>query len=136
TSPLVASNEEFRRSCITRDKNGILTTGYIQRDYAKQPAGTIECCDAFDPSWLIPRSDWDAIIEQREKDQSTLKQIGLDAGIRTISQNGVPHCWAFGSVRAIELVEAIMGETHVPLSPTSVACIAKNWRKVGGNTFD
>lgn len=136
-SPLLDTDDRFRRSCIAREKSGRrLTTGYVRRDWRRQPAGTIECCEAYDPSRKIDRSLWDGILEQREREQSTLKQVGLDAGIRTVSQNGVPHCWAFGSVRAVELVEAISGEKHVPLSPTSVACVAKNFRRVGGNTFD
>lgn len=135
TSPLLDDDRALAATPIVDEHGQPLSCGYVPRDWDQQPAGSIEFCESFPSHLRIPRSEWRDRIEQREKDRSTLKELALAAGIKTVSQNGTNHCWAFGSVRAVEIVEAIQGETHVPLSPTAVACKAKSFRNVGGNTF-
>lgn len=54
------------------------------------------------------------------------------AGVGIKNQNGTNYCWAFGTVRMVELTRMSMGEEHVPLSPASVACLVKNYRNAGG----
>jgi hypothetical protein len=119
------------------DHNGDpISFGYQPRDWDANPAGSIDFFDPFPAHLKIPRSEWREIIEMRERHKATLFELGHRAGIRAGSQNGTSHCWAWGSVAAIEYTEVIQGEPHVPLSATAVACIAKNFRNVGGNTFN
>lgn len=54
------------------------------------------------------------------------------AGVGIKNQNGTNYCWAFGTVRMVELTRLQMGEEHVPLSPASVACLIKNYANRGG----
>lgn len=54
------------------------------------------------------------------------------AGVGIKNQNGTNYCWAFGTIRMLELTRLQMGEEHVPLSPASVACLIKNYKNNGG----
>lgn len=110
--------------------------GYEKRDYSVQRVGTIECCSPLPPNYLLPRSDWAMIAKDLEKRQATLTHSRARKGIKTYWQNGTNHCWAFGSVKAARLVRAFQGLPDVELCPTMVACLAKNYGNVGGNTFN
>jgi hypothetical protein len=54
------------------------------------------------------------------------------AGVGIKSQARTNYCWAFGTIRMVELTRLQMGEEHVPLSPASVACLIKNYSNRGG----
>lgn len=134
TSPVVGIDPSL--GCVRDERGQRLSCGYIPRDWESQPAGSIECCEPLPDHLYIPRSQWREMIERRERGGRTIKSLSLAAGIKTVSQNGTYHCHAFGSCRAGEILEAIQGNTHIPRSPTAVACIAVNFRNKGGNTFD
>lgn len=138
TSPLVPDDAtQFSETPATDDQGQDLTCGYQPRDWDAQPEGSIEFCEPFPGHFMIDRGEWRERIEERERNNATLKQQSLAAGIETVSQNGTNYCWSFGSTRALEIVEAVhQGQPHVPLSPTAVACKAKNFANRGGNTFD
>lgn len=118
------------------DHNGDpISFGYQPRDYAKDPIGSIEFCEPFPAHLKIPRSEWREIIEMRERNKSTLFELGKRAGIVAGSQNGTSHCHAWGLVAGVEYVEVIQGEPHVPLSATAVACMSQNFKNRGGNNY-
>lgn len=109
--------------------------GYEARDYSSQPVGTAECCSPLPSNFLIPRSDWAELVQEQEKRKATLTHTRARAGIKTYWQNGTNHCWAFGSVKAAAIVRAYQGLPTLDFSPTMVACLARNYGNVGGNTF-
>lgn len=134
TSPLVTIDPSFG---LERDERGQrLSCGYMPRDWQDQPEGSIECCEPMPDHIYLPRSEWDEIIKEREANGATVKERSLKKGIKTISQNGTNHCWNYGTVRAGEIVDALQGDTFHPRSPTAGAALIKNYRNVGGNTFD
>lgn len=129
TSPILAE------ATVTHEDGQPLRLGYVPRWHEADPNHPAECCEAFPRDLLIPRSDWRNIIEMQERTKSTLTHVRARAGIRTLSQNGTNYCWCFGVVNAVRIVIALQGGGFRNLSPTAVAAQVKNFRNVGGNTF-
>lgn len=107
--------------------------GYVPRDYTKYPK------EMFDPPSdlvVIPRSEWDARIEEQEKTQSSLEHVrmGGNSGqmIPSLDQNSQGFCWAYSTTMAVMLVRAVNGQPHVRLSGHAVGCKVKNFRDEGG----
>lgn len=71
-------------------------------------------------------------IAFRKANGISLISRSKSAGVGIKNQNGTNYCWAFGTIRMLELTRLQMGEEHVPLSPASVACLITNYRNVGG----
>lgn len=121
------------RSGQQRQKFG---RGYEPRDYVAQPEGAIECCAPLPSNLLIPRSEWPRLIQLQDEHQSSPYHLRQRAKIRTKSQQSTWHCWAYGSVAALQVAIVASGAPHVELSPTMVACLARGYTaKRGGNTF-
>lgn len=106
--------------------------GRIGRDYAKQPFGGLSFAKPFDDAWLIPRSEWPALIEEKERRKNRISDHLLNAGIPSLDQNGLPYCWGHGPTTAIIAIRCMAGDPYVLLSATSVCAPVKNFRKVGG----
>lgn len=107
--------------------------GYAPRDYRTYPK------EMFDPPSdmpLIPRSEWDARIDEQEERQSSLEHIRLTGNngqpIPSLDQNGQGFCWAYSTTMAVMLLRAVMNQPYVRLSAHAVACKIKNFRDEGG----
>lgn len=105
--------------------------GTLNRDYVESPVGTLPFANQF-PGPVIPRSDWSAMIREREERGQTLQQVMRVGGVKVKDQGRTNYCWAFAPVSALEINRALMGLPYVELSPTSVAARIKNFRNVGG----
>src|SRR5690242_9854423 len=65
--------------------------GLIPRDRAAEPPGVYGASEfGYD---LIPESEWAGILEQQEKEKSSLTDQILESGLGPLDQNGVPFCW-------------------------------------------
>lgn len=101
--------------------------GLIPRDYAAYPR------EMFAPPSdivLIPRTEWDARIEEQEKEKSSLEHIRGD--IPSLDQNGQGYCWAYSTGSALTLLAAVNNRPYVRLSPHAVACKIKGFKDEGG----
>lgn len=97
-----------------------MSKGAIPRDKALYPKGCSPHVKAAKLE-LIPRSEWPALIEQREKSKSRISDALLDAGIPSLNQNGTSNCWANGPVGCVQAVRCLRGLPYVPLSPAFIA---------------
>jgi hypothetical protein len=88
--------------------------------------------EPFPDSLLIPRSEWQARIEEREERKATL-QTYLDAyGVQVKDQGRTNYCWINAPTYCVEVMRARQGLVHVPLSPASAGAQIKGFRNVGG----
>ena len=81
---------------------------------------------------LVPRSDWQAIIQEMEQRKTRLSDRVTAAGIPHKDQGSTNYCWANGPVHAVEILRCKQGQKYVSLSPASIAAPIKNYRNVGG----
>ncbi|HEY1191068.1 MAG TPA: hypothetical protein VGE74_25770 [Gemmata sp.] len=83
---------------------------------------------------LIPRSEWDARIDEQEAQQSSLEHMRDRApgGMPTLDQNGQGYCWAYSVTRSVMYARLVANLPLVRLSAHSVGCKIKNFRDEGG----
>ena len=99
--------------------------GAVPRDFDIDPVSMFQ-----DPSQmpLIPRSEWDARIDEQEREQSSLEHIVKRAGIEVLDQNGQGYCWAYSVGMTIMAARARANQPYIRLSPHAVACKIKGFR--------
>lgn len=85
-----------------------------------------------DAGWLIPRSEWQGLIEEQEKQRGRISDILTDKKIPHKDQDRTNYCWANGPTHAAETLRAIQGLPYVSLSPASIGGPITNYRNVGG----
>jgi hypothetical protein len=116
--------------------------GLKKRDMKAQPLGSVAAAATMFPSsLLIPESDWQGLIDQKNADRSWLDDIrnisGPNGGrIPSRNQNGKGYCWAHSTVSAMMLARAMCGLPYADLSAFAIACIIKNYQDQGGNGID
>lgn len=103
--------------------------GYVERDYSIYP---VEMFAAPSEIPLIPRSDWDAIIQEQEEKQSSLEHIWRRKGIKHLDQNGQGFCWFYGTCHTVMAARARDNQETVRLSGHAGACKIKNFKDEGG----
>lgn len=107
--------------------------GLVPRDYSTFPP------EMFAPPTdmqLIPRSEWDARIDEQEARQSSLTHIRMTGNngqpIPALDQNGQGYCWAYSTTMAVMLLRAAQGQPYVKLSAHAIGCKVKNFKDQGG----
>lgn len=108
--------------------------GYVERDYKVYPK------EMFAPPSeipLIPRSDWQAIIQEQEEQQSSLEHMwrrtyGNNVRRAHLDQNGQGYCWAYSVSHTIMMARCRDNQPPKRLSAHAVACKIKNFRDQGG----
>lgn len=88
--------------------------------------------DPFPAEWLIPRSEWQARIQEMEERKSRLSDICDLAGLPYKDQNGLNYCWIASPTYAVEVVGVLQNQPMRILSHASVGAQIKNFRNVGG----
>lgn len=85
---------------------------------------------------LIPRSEWDARIQEQEERKSSLWHIrqAMNQGKPHVSldQNGQGFCWAYSTGHSIMYARGRDNQPYHRLSPHAVACKIKGFRDEGG----
>lgn len=102
--------------------------GTVERDYAVQPDTVGSSPSEMD---LIPPSDYDAIIDRQEAEQSSLEHLYLRAGWEHLDQGPVGYCWAHSVTHAL-MLEMTKAGVFEPLSAYAVAATIKSGRDEGG----
>jgi hypothetical protein len=108
--------------------------GAVPRDYNVQPA---EMLAPPGEMALVPRSEWDARIDEQEATASSLEHLYLGGPNGTprfpcLDQNGNGYCWAYSTGHCMMLARLRDNEPLVRLNPHSVAAIIKKGRDEGG----
>lgn len=108
-------------------------TGYVPRDYSVDPP------EMFDPPsqmTLIPRSEWDARIQEQEEQKSSLWHLRQKAAdgeqMPTLDQNGQGYCWAYSTTRCVMYTRAMANQPYIRLSAHAIGCMVKGFRDEGG----
>lgn len=81
---------------------------------------------------LIPESEWDDRIRQKEKDKSRIKDLCIDMGLQVLNQNGTNYCWINGPAFCCMTIRLQETGKIFRYSPASVGSLIKNFRNVGG----
>lgn len=103
--------------------------GLVPRDMATDPP-TMFAPPSEIP--LIPRSEWDARIDEQEAQQSSLEHVWRRSGEPVLDQNGQGYCWAYSTAAAIMATRMAANMPRVRLSAHAVACKIKGFRDEGG----
>lgn len=106
-----------------------MSRGRIPRDFKKQPI--VGYSKPFSRE-LIPRSEWDDRIEEKQRLKTRLTDICDQAGLTVKDQNGLSYCWVFATTHGVEVARVVQGQPMVRLSPSSVGAKIKNFRNEGG----
>lgn len=111
--------------------------GLIPRDYTKHPPGCYATGKTLAVEMpLIPRSEWDARIQDKIAQKSQISDIRMVGNggqpIPSLDQNGKGYCWAHSSTSAMMMARAVANQPYVALSAYAIACIIKNFRDEGG----
>lgn len=88
--------------------------------------------DPFPPELLVPRSEWQARIQEAEARGTNLSAVMRRAKLPAKNQGRLPYCWIFGPTQAVEVKRLLSGLAYVSLSPASAGAQIKNFRAVGG----
>lgn len=103
--------------------------GLVDRDYEKDPPFM------FAPPTdikLIPRTEWDARIEEQEKTESSLEHLFLRSGLTNLNQGSYGYCWAHSTTHAVMLNRLRHNLSPMTLSAFAVAATIKQGRNEGG----
>lgn len=107
--------------------------GYEGRDLSEHPYNSSPFSKPFDLP-LIPRSEWDARIEEMEKTKSLYSQLILSHTpyIPSKNQSNTNYCWFNGVVTGCEGLMALTGQGFTALSSACGAAQIKGFRNQGG----
>lgn len=110
------------------------TRGYgMVKDYDAEPA---PMGDPHSSVVLIPRTEWDARLEEMTRTRSSLRDIRdrADGGrpMAFLDQMRYGYCWSHSTVHALMLARAVANLPFVQLSAYSVAATVKRGVNQGG----
>lgn len=88
--------------------------------------------DPFPASLLIPRSEWQARIQEREERGMTLRGRLKAAGWKVKDQQRTNYCWINAPTASLEITRIAQNQRPVVLSPASGGGPIKGFRNVGG----
>lgn len=91
-------------------------------------------CEAFDGQ-LIPESEWKERIAELDRTNGWLDDIMKAANVPVLDQDGLPLCWMYGTVGALQAERARQGHKTIKLCPESML-VACNGGRVAGGTCD
>lgn len=92
-------------------------------------AGTAE---PFPESLLIPRSDWQGIIEEQKATKTRIQDVCDRAGVKVKDQQQTNYCWVNAPTHCVEIVRAMQHQTPIVLSAASVGAQVTGFRNIGG----
>ncbi len=105
------------------------STGCIERDYDRTPVQTFGALPKDIP--LIPRSEWDARIQEQEERQDSLEHLYLRAGWENLDQNGLNYCWGYSTAHAMMLRREADHDPYVRLNPAASCAIIQRGANEG-----
>jgi len=103
-------------------------TGFMGRGFE----GYGDTAADFPPELLIPRSEWQARITEKEANGTQLSTLMIAAGLPCKNQQSTNYCWANAPTHCLEIIRVLQNEPMIILSPASVGGPSTNFRNVGG----
>jgi len=108
--------------------------GYVERDYDQYP---LEMYAPPTEIPLIPRSEWQGIIQERKERGMGLRAIwerryGSNVGSAHLDQNGQGYCWSYSVAHTVMFARVRDNQEPKRLSAHAVACKIKNFKDEGG----
>jgi hypothetical protein len=86
----------------------------------------------FPNDLLIPRSEWQARIQEMEETKSRISDLIRHKNLPHKDQGRTNYCWINAPVHCVEIVRLQQNQPMVSLSPASAGGPIKNFRNVGG----
>ena len=86
----------------------------------------------FSEKMYVPETDWQGIIEERERKESQLSDWIRHKQLAPQNQANTNYCWANAPVHCLELTRMKQNQKLVRLSPASVAAPIKRFANRGG----
>ena len=86
----------------------------------------------FPQELLIPRSEWQARIQEKEEKQDRISDLCLRHNLPCKDQGQTSYCWINAPVHCMEIVRLIQNQETVILSPASCGAKIKSFRNEGG----
>lgn len=96
------------------------------------PFGAISGAPPFPTELIIPRSEWQARIQEQEASKSRLSDIIIQSGLPCKNQEQTNFCWANAPTHCVEILQVKQNGKVVILSPASVACPINGFKNQGG----
>lgn len=103
--------------------------GLVPRDFGVDPVTMFAPPDQMP---LVPRSEWDARIDEQERQESSLEHLYLRAGWPHLDQGQFPLCWAHSVAHTALVSRTAANAPYVPLSAFGLAMTANGFRNSGG----
>lgn len=101
----------------------------LPEGFARSYEGVAE---PFPKELYIPRSEWQARIQERKDLKATFRDLAARRGIKVKNQQSTSYCWINAPTFCVELIRAKQNQPHVVLSPASAGAQIKRYRNVGG----
>jgi hypothetical protein len=116
------------------DKDAMLeyAYGYVPRDYEQYPEEMFASPSDMD---LYDESEWDALYDAQEANESSLEHLFLRGGkpaFVNLDQNGNGYCWAYSTGHSIMMSMLADHRPLIRMNPHSTASIVKNGADQGG----
>jgi hypothetical protein len=134
----MASSQLYANEIIIGDEQEYETPEGFSRGLELGLRGSVDgfaydgLAEPFNPKLLIPRSDWQALIKEREERGLQLSQIMRRNKLPMKNQRSTNYCWIISPVHTLEIRRILQNEGYLSLSPASAGAIIKQFRNVGG----
>jgi len=96
------------------------------------PEGYGSSAMPFPSKWLIPRSEWQARIQEQKERGTRLYDLIKRKKLSSLYQDRTNYCWMNAVIGAVEVKRLAQNQRIVRLSPASAAAQIKRFQNVGG----
>jgi hypothetical protein len=104
----------------------------LRLDLRSTPFGDIPCAPAFPQELLIPESDVEGWIKEKEERQNRISDHCNKFGLPHKDQAQTNYCWINAPVHCVEIIRLLQHQQMVILSPASCGAKIKGFRNQGG----
>lgn len=88
--------------------------------------------EPFPDSFLIPKSEWQARIAEKEQRKTLTSDVCRAAGLKCKDQQQTNYCWVNAPTYCVEVMRVLENEPPVVLSAASVGAQITGYWNVGG----
>lgn len=107
-----------------------MSTGFRGMFRSQQSAD--ELTVPFPQELMIPRSEWQGIIEEQQTRKTRVSDVVNLAGLPCKDQANTNFCWANAPTHLLEIALVRQNQLMTILSPASVACPVNGFKNQGG----
>lgn len=91
-----------------------------------------DAAQAFPAELLIPRADWQGMIQEMEERQTRISDLVNQAKLPCKNQQQTNYCWVNAPTHCVEVMRVIQNQAMVILSPASAGGPVTGFQNVGG----